>query len=184
MMNKKAESVGTTITWLVATPIIVVILVIFVIFSLFLFGAEKGGIDVRKHGVIADEMILTEKITTFLETPVEDRKVKDLIEGTPRENPDDFNKFSELTNEFINENFGRDYYDSAWVRVYDLEEQTNSQNYKILELKTQYIYGGECDPRVAEERLYLKYDIPKVLFFEFPLKNKKIAICAKYKENV
>lgn len=177
MRNKKA-SISATLTWMVATFIILFILILFLVAVTLLDNYRKGGIKVSEEPTkrIHLGLIEIENFLGFLNTPIENKETiyeliskADIDEGK-KERKDIFEREAK---KFMQENLPMGGYfdlsrDRIWIRVYNSNVEIEQMGYKyIYGLHEGYTSNGYCDP----------YKSNAVLINIFVAPNKKIVIC-------
>lgn len=120
MFNKKA-TVGETITWIVATVIIIVILAFSIFISSFYLGESKTASSFKSIDVLASKSLFSYLLTTEEEAIIYDQLKTDL-------NLNDVN--GELAVDIFKE-FYEDEYKNTWVGVLkaDLPSHLNANTY-------------------------------------------------------
>ena len=184
MKSRKAQSIGSGITWMVATPIIFFILVLFLMVSIASYAKKGGAGEVTTDGTFAEKLILTKKIEGFLSQKVgEKQTVRDLVSGSFEQNQEPFAKFQASALVFLREQINSQIHDNAWIRVYDAGERVWPPSnkwqgsYGNYEAKVSY-NDPICEPVAAKNAASAAL---KILYLEFPIQDKKIAVCVKYK---
>ncbi|OGJ20403.1 hypothetical protein A3K73_00115 [Candidatus Pacearchaeota archaeon RBG_13_36_9] len=154
MKGRKAQSIGSGITWMVATPIIFCILALFLLISLASYAADKKGITITKGDMFAEKLILTKKLVGFLNKQAgEAQTVKDLIlqAGVGDGEKERIKLFRAEAGAFIEEVFGSGCkkYSRSWIRIYKTADETGWDRYTNYD-SLKCIIGGNggiyCDP--------------------------------------
>jgi hypothetical protein len=195
MKNKKAQ-IAATITWVIASLIIVFILAIY-LSAVYFMGLKKTvyGEDERV-GIannLQDHLLLQQKFLLFLNSPVEfdneEFLVKNLIISEPETGEEKFEKFQELVEKFMDENIMEEDYPvdvvrgrpkRAWFRLYALDEEVKqySSHGDGIKYMDYEVYRGTsrartypCNPDDYRGGSILLYLING---------NKKITMCVEY----
>lgn len=172
--NKKA-SVSATLTWIVATFIILFILILYLV-AVSILDYTKGGIKISREAKTNTDLVLIENFLGFLNTPVEnDETIYELISkaDVPEGKKERADIFEREAKKFIEENLAIGGFfdlsrDRVWIRVYNSNEEIKQEGFNwIYGLHEGYTSNGYCDPYMANA----------VLINIFVTPNKKIVIC-------
>ncbi len=184
MKTNKKGAIGATMDWIIGTPLIAGILIILIVFSFLIFVSQGGGGKITEDKIAMDKWVMAQKAIDFLETPFEEGRVEDLIKGDPKENKEDYEKFKMLAFDFADKALDEEKYSRMWLRIYDLEDQPKLERSALNKYAGYDVWAGgktrydsPCDPFPREVLFQTYYS----LYFEIPLKDKKIVGCFKYK---
>jgi hypothetical protein len=110
LIRNKKGAIGATLTWIVATFIILFILIIFLV-AVGVLSLKKGKIEIGSEVSLERELVLSEVSLAYLNSEIGGKKVKDFIGGNTEEK---YKKLGEHSLDFFEK------YDLLW-KVYIFE---------------------------------------------------------------
>jgi len=84
VIRNKKGAIGATLTWIVATFIILFILIIFLV-GVGVLSLTKGKIEIGSEVSLKKELVLSEVSLAYLNSEIDGKKVKDFIGGNTEE---------------------------------------------------------------------------------------------------
>jgi hypothetical protein len=143
MLNKKAQ-IGETITWVVATLIIIVVLV----FSIFIAGIYfKEGKNLKSSFFKSKDVLASKSMFSYLLTPSAEGKVYDQLKT--QDNLNEFN--GNLSLNIFKELYEIDYPAEIWFGLVVLEEEREELDF-LYSLTNEYFGtrpGGERGTEIS-----------------------------------
>ena len=142
-MNRKGQ-ISAGLTWFVAFVIIFFIMFLFVTASIIIAGTKKvsvmGGSGGRGEGEEGVNLILTEQVMSFLNIPIGDEKIRDLIIKTKQDNKYEDDVKNEL---------------EKIVRIFNPECYIFRAG-DFIEVMDLYKYGGSWNNRGVQDDFFEK----------------------------